>query len=194
MIGKLYGTVCERGRGSLLFRAGPVAYRVHVLAATEQHWPADETTERELFTHLAVRENAQELYGFETREELDFFELLLSVPGIGPKSALAVLNLADTATLQRAINAGDSAYLTRVSGIGRKSAEKIVLELRDKLGALSPPEEGAMLREEAETLEALQALGYGLREAREALKHALATEGEAKDLLKASLKALHRPA
>lgn len=190
MIAQLYGSVTARNLGSLILRAGPVAYRVHVPAATYEKWRPDERTEHMLWTHLAIRENAHELYGFETSDELGFFELLLSVSGIGPKSALGILNLADVGTLQSAIATGDSSYLTKVSGIGRKSAEKIIVELRDKLAALQDPREAEALRDETDTLEALQALGYSLREAREALKQVPDTTENANDKIKAALKVL----
>ena len=192
MIAQLYGTVAARDRGSLIIKAGPLAYRVHVPAATYEAWKAPQPQERMLWTYLAIRENAQELYGFEAQEELTFFELLLSVSGIGPKSALGILNLADVYTLTRAVSSGDSTYLTKVSGIGKKSAEKIIIELQDKLGALESPADVALLREESETIEALQALGYGLRESREALKLVSQENEETGDRIKAALKVLSR--
>ena len=88
-----------------------------------------------LWTHLVVREDAQDLYAFKNEEGLRFFELLQTVSGIGPKSALSILDIATIETLRSAISTGRSEYLTKVSGIGKKTAEKIVLELRDKVGA-----------------------------------------------------------
>ena len=87
-----------------------------------------------LWIHTQVREDAIDLYGFLDRPELEFFEMLLGVPGIGPRSALAVLSVASLETLRRAIGGNDIVYLTKVSGIGRKTAEKIIIELRDKMG------------------------------------------------------------
>lgn len=192
MIAQLYGIVSARDRNSLILKAGCLAYRVHVPAATYERWSPQESKERMLWTHLAIRENAQDLYGFETKDELDFFELLLSVSGIGPRSALGILNLTDVSTLTRAIAGGDSAYLTKVSGIGKKSAEKIIVELRDKLGDMGSPEENAAFHEEAETIEALQALGYSLRESREAIKLVSEQNEKPGDLIKAALKTLSR--
>src|SRR6185369_5040730 len=88
-----------------------------------------------LFTYLAVREAALDLYGFPSSEEQNIFELLLSVSGIGPKSAISILSFTSVETLKKAIGTGDTSYLTKVSGIGRKTAEKVVLELRDKMRA-----------------------------------------------------------
>lgn len=192
MIAQIYGTVAAREKGSLILKAGSLGYRVHVPTTTYEGATGSE--ERMLWTYLAIRENAQELYGFENKEELDFFELLLSVSGIGPKSALGILNLADVRTLTTGIASGDSSYLTKVSGIGKKSAEKIIVELRDKLGALTSPAQSQALHEEAETIEALQGLGYSLRDAREALR-TVSEESEStntSDLIKAALKILSK--
>lgn len=127
--------------------------------------------EVKLWTHLYVRENALELYGFLSYAELELFETLINVSGIGPKSGLGVMNIAPVDTLKKAIAAGDTSYLTRVSGIGRKTAEKIILELKDKMlgkgmSSVAAPE----LQEEADALDALIQLGYSQREAREALQ------------------------
>lgn len=123
--------------------------------------------EIQIWSHLYQREDTIELYGFQNYPELEFFETLLKVPGIGPKSALGVLNVASTDVLKNAIAAGKTDYLTRVSGVGRKTAEKIVLELKDKFGG----KEGIafQFKEDEEVFDALKALGYSLRDAREVL-------------------------
>ena len=123
-----------------------------------------------LWTHLHVRENALELYGFLEYAELEFFEMLIQISGIGPKSALGVLSVAAIDTLKKAISSGETSYLTKVSGIGRKTAEKIILELREKLGDLSEAGK-TMLKGEQDVLGALESLGYSVNEAREALRH-----------------------
>ena len=142
-----------------------------------------------MWTHLAVRENALDLYGFIERSELEFFEMLITISGIGPKSALGILSVAPVDTLRRAISSGDTSYLTKVSGIGRKNAEKIVVELRDKLGAIDA-NAGGTLREEVDALSALEALGYSAREAREALKAVGNNAISTQEKLKAALKSL----
>ena len=111
-----------------------------------------------------------DLYGFLDRQELEFFEMLINVSGIGPKGALSILGIASIETLRKAISTGDTAYLTKVSGIGRKTAEKIVIELRDKMGEAKT---GTSLQGELDALEALRSLGYSQSEAREALKKVL---------------------
>ena len=122
-----------------------------------------------LFTFLSVKEDALDLYGFRDEEELGFFELLLSVSGIGPKSAIGIMNIATIDSLKKAIATGDTNYLTKISGIGRKTAEKIVIELRDKLSAHT--KDAGTLKGESDAVEALKALGYSLSEARDALKN-----------------------
>lgn len=120
-----------------------------------------------LWIHTHVREDAMELFGFLDYKELVLFEMLISVSGIGPRSALIILSVATVDTLARAISTGDISYLTKISGIGKKTAEKIILELRDKLDVT---DEGGSLKDELDALEALKSLGYSQGEAREALK------------------------
>lgn len=125
----------------------------------------------EFWTHLHVRENILDLYGFLNYAELDFFEQLIQVSGVGPKSGLGVLSVAPLDVLRRAIASGETSYLTKVSGIGQRMAEKIVVELKDRLSAVGVEQEGGAFKQEEETLEALRALGYSLKESREALKN-----------------------
>lgn len=169
MIGRLTGTYAgQTTGGAALIEVGGVGYAVRVTPETLR--VIEKEPAATLRTHLAVREDALDLYGFLTDEELRFFELLLTVSGIGPKSALGILSVTSVATLKQAIPQGDITYLTKVSGIGKKTAERIVVELKDKLGGKA----GTVmptLREETEALEALRSLGYGLEEARDALKH-----------------------
>lgn len=187
MIAQLAGEVVRKDGRGIVLDVGGVGYRVHVVK--EHSDKLKSGTRVVLLTYLAVRENALDLYGFENSEALDYFELLITVPGIGPKSALAVLALAAPAVLRRAILAGDTAYLTRVSGLGRKSAEKIIVTLKDKLGRLKADESG-FLAGEVEALEALQSLGYTLAEGREALKHVPAAASDTGEKVKAALKML----
>ena len=168
MIGGLTGTLSLRGAGFVILDVHGVGYKIFVTAGTYQN--LDESADIYLHTHLVVREDALTLFGFLEQEELRFFEMLISVSGIGPKSALAILSLTDTRTLRSAIVAGESSYLTKVSGIGRKNAEKIILELRDKFGALPEGNAEITLPADVEVLEALESLGYGVREARETIK------------------------
>jgi Holliday junction DNA helicase RuvA len=120
-----------------------------------------------LFIHTHVREDILDLYGFLDYPELEFFEMLINVSGIGPKGALTILGIASIETLRKAIGTGDTSYLTKISGIGKKTAEKIVIELRDKMGE---QEKGSSMQGELDAMEALKSLGYSQNEIREALK------------------------
>lgn len=166
MIGSLSGTVRGIIRNSVILEVGGVGYRVAVTADTL----ASIADGQELFfwTHLAVRENAQDLYGFMTRDELQWFELLLTVSGVGPKSALAVMNAAGAAGLKIAVSRNDAKTLSVAYGIGKKTAEKIVLELREK--AATTEKDAALPSGDADAVEALVGLGYSLKEARDAVR------------------------
>ena len=169
MIAQLIGEVARKdGRGIVLDVNG-IGYRVHIVKEHSEKLAVG--TKILLLTYLAVRENALDLYGFPTRAELEFFEMLISVSGIGPKTAIAILGLAPTDTLKRAIAGGDATYLVKVSGIGKKNAEKIIVELKDKLGG-SDAAAHRLIGADAEALEALEALGYSMRDARESVAKA----------------------
>jgi Holliday junction DNA helicase RuvA len=165
MIGSITGQVALIEEGSVIVEASGVGYRILVTPAAIQG--AEAGTNLRLWTYMAVRENAIELFGFTNLAERKLFELLLSVSGIGPRSALAITALATPAVIAGAIARGNSAYLTTVSGIGRKTAEKIVIELRDKITPLGL--ETAETTMDTDAIEALRALGYSTQEAREAL-------------------------
>lgn len=141
-----------------------------------------------IFTHYALRENAAELFGFESHDELTFFRELIEVSGIGPRSAVGILSLAPLTTLAGAIASGKSEYLTKVSGIGKKTAEKIILELRDKVGVFA----GDSSEEDYEALDALVALGFSQHTAREALRAIDSGLTDTRDKIKAALQALNK--
>ncbi len=167
MIGSVSGEVSALRPTYVIISPGGVGYKVAATRSTLATLTLGEKTM--LWTHLVVREDVLDLYGFVTEEEMRFFEMLLSVSGIGPKSALAVLDIASIETLRSAIAGGNAAYLTNVSGIGRKTAEKIVIELRDKVG-IAAEATNASLRGDEDALEAMRALGYSAAEARDALR------------------------
>ena len=169
---------------------GSLGYKVFATAATIEK--TREGAEISLWTHLAVREDAQTLFGFPTKDELNFFELLISISGIGPKTALGILNVSSVANIRKAISTGDTSHLTKVSGVGSNIANKIVLELKGKFGAESADGAagGISLRDEVDALEALKALGYGHKEAREALKEVDPTITNAGDRVNRALKVL----
>ncbi len=178
MIGSIKGKIILKTDKFLIVETGGVGYKISVspdtlskLAALRLRSGQKETSELVSFwIHTHVREDILDLYGFLDRQELEFFEMLINVSGIGPKGALSILGIASIETLRKAISTGDTAYLTKVSGIGRKTAEKIVIELRDKMGEAKT---GTSLQGELDALEALRSLGYSQSEAREALKKVL---------------------
>ena len=188
MIARLEGTLSFVGDRYIILSVGGVGYKITVTGDT-LHTLRKEKGSVSLITHLAVRENALDLYGFMLQSELELFEMLISISGIGPKSAIQIMGLAGVETLKKAISSEDTSYLTKVSGIGRKTAEKIVLELKDKLGGEGKMESGA-LREESDAVEALKSLGYSQAEAREALKKVGNKEGTTSARVKEALKIL----
>lgn len=187
MIGYLEGRVRSGGVGHVIILAGGVGYKIAGTKQTLAHLSVGSGAS--LWIHTAVRDDALDLYGFETDEELRLFELLLTVSGIGPKSALAILDIASVETLRSAIGQGRAEYLTKVSGIGRKTAEKIVLELREKIG-IGTKEAGAALKGDEEALEAMRSLGYSIQEARDALRNVPSGIEKGTERLREALKIL----
>ncbi len=167
MIGQLTGKISHLNKTYAIINVGGVGYKVYF--RSEILTSLKENEEIMIWTHLAVREDALDLYGFIDREELDYFHLLIAISGIGPKSALLILSQAPPEILRKAVLSNDNTYLTKVSGIGRKSADKIIIELRDKLGALALSEANS-LEGSSDVVDALVALGYSLKEARMALQ------------------------
>ncbi|HBB56667.1 TPA: Holliday junction branch migration protein RuvA [Patescibacteria group bacterium] len=168
MISFLNGDVKMRGDRFVIINVGGIGYKV--FAPPEVLSMAGKTQKIELWTHLSVRENALDLYGFKEYPELEFFEVLIQISGIGPKTALGVLSTAPVDTIKKAIASGEISYLTKVSGIGKKTAERVVVELRDKMGAMDAAT-SIMFKEDEDVLQALQSLGYGNSEIREAIKN-----------------------
>jgi len=184
MIGSVKGKITLRTEKFVIVEAGGVGYKLNVSPdAISKTKKSD--TDVLFWTHTHVREDILDLYGFLNREDLEFFEMLIGVSGIGPKGALSILGIATLETLRKAISTGDTGYLTKVSGIGKKTAEKIVIELRDKI---SEDKSGTTLQGELDALEALKSLGYSQNEAREALKKTTGENTNAK--IKEALKIL----
>ncbi|MEK7640132.1 MAG: Holliday junction branch migration protein RuvA [Patescibacteria group bacterium] len=186
MIASLRGTVTAVTLKSVVVEVAGVGYRVFATGQTLASF--DVGASCHLFTHHHQREDGQELYGFRTIQELEMFQLLLTVNGVGPKSALGVLSRASVADITRAVHAGEISILTKVSGIGAKTAERIVRELNGKLGAPSndaTPLQGG----DDELLAALEQLGYAPAEARKALAKVPATITDPAQRIKAVLRA-----
>jgi len=167
MIGHIQGTLFYKTDKFIIVDVAGVGYKLYT--TSDNINSCNESDVVSFWTYMAVRETALDLYGFMTNEEMGLFELLLNVSGIGPKSALSILSIASLDTLKRAIITGDVSYLNKVSGIGKKTAEKIVIELRDKIKTTGE-ENSYALRGESDIVEALKSLGFSQQEAREALK------------------------
>ncbi|HEV7424380.1 MAG TPA: Holliday junction branch migration protein RuvA [Candidatus Paceibacterota bacterium] len=186
MIGSIKGKIILKTDKFLILEAGGVGYKISVSPDTLSK--SKKTGEEiMLWIHTHVREDIFDLYGFLERQELEFFEMLINVSGIGPKGALAILGITSIGTLRKAIGTGDTSYLTKISGIGKKTAEKIVIELRDKVASGMSEESGNSLQGELDALEALKSLGYSQNEAREALKKVptdMNTNGKIREALK----------
>jgi Holliday junction DNA helicase RuvA len=182
MIAYLSGKVLEKRLDSIVLNVSGVGYFVFVTNKVVQK--AAEGEDLSIHTYLAVRETALDLYGFEDSAEKEMFELLLTISGIGPKSAMSIMSSSPVETLVDGIQSGDAAYLAKMSGIGKKSAEKIVLGLKDKIGSTNFAEagkEGGAANESGTAIDALVALGYSERESREVIQKTIKTLDSAED-------------
>jgi Holliday junction DNA helicase RuvA len=169
MISRLSGTVIHSDQKHIILDVNGVGYKIST--TNDSISRLNEGKQAIFWTYLAVRENAMDLYGFLSQGELSIFELLITVSGIGPKTALGILNSASVQSIERAVSSGDTSHLTKVGGIGKKVAEKIVLELKDKIQTIAhSPESEKAMRDDSDVIEALKALGYKDTEAREVLK------------------------
>lgn len=193
MISHLEGKLIHTGERFVVIQTGGVGYKVFITPDTIQKLKKSGDSTAKVWTYLAVRENALDLYGFIDKEELDFFELLIShVSGVGPKTALGILSVTTIKNLRQAIGTGETAHLTKISGIGKKVAEKIVMELRDKIDFLDSEKDHGNMRDESDAIEGLKALGYAEREAREALKKLPKEISKPSDRIKHALKLLSK--
>jgi Holliday junction DNA helicase RuvA len=190
MIGSLRGSVLERHRaGEVLVEVGGVGYRVLVpLGALTQ---LELGTPAFLFTHLHVREDAMVLYGFPTRDERDTFEALIGATGIGPKLGLAMLSVHSPGSLRRALVDDDLAALTLVPGVGKRTAQRLLVELKSRLQVpdFDATGAGAPVTARGEVREALSGLGYSPDEVRDVLTQ-LGDDGSVEDLLRDALRLL----
>jgi holliday junction DNA helicase RuvA len=197
VIASVEGRVGAVAFDSLVIEVGGIGYQVFASPAILS--TAQPGSQLKLYTYHLVREDQQALYGFRTVEDLGFFTLLLTVTGVGPKVALAIVGSRPTPDLQLAIMAQDQAVLVSIPGIGKKLAERIIFELKEKVAAAGVAAAGTQIAgvgaAESEVVAALQALGYSLAEAREASRIALADAtigGTLEDRVKAALRSLAR--
>jgi len=211
VIASIRGTVLERGDGFVVIEAGGVGYQVQVTTATFVSLPAV-GAEVTLHTRHVVREDAQLLFGFAERDELKLFDLLIAVNGVGPRIAIAVLSGLSPARFAAAVRDENLGAMTAVPGVGRKTAERLVVELRDKLGflpavpaAAGPESRGELRGKQTRVLEkseryedavaALVTLGYSASQASDVVRRVAEEAGEAaaEDLVKRALAVLARP-
>ncbi len=214
MISTLYGILymIDPVGCSVVIECSGVGYKVQVSAGTLSKLPSPgyrpdgapaEVQEKvRLFTWMAVREDAVELFGFATQEELDMFRLLISVQGVGPKAGMSILSLMTPRTLTMHIAAEDAKAISKAPGVGAKTAARIILELKEKLGKLYPDTAGVVTNVSvpaggksqtngklSDAQEALLVLGYSRSEIAAAMKH-VDLEGSLEDIIKGALAAL----
>ncbi len=164
MIAFLKGTILEKGLTYIILENNGIGYKVFVTPETLELKQGDEAA---LYTYLKVSDDGQSLFGLSDFATLQFFEMLITVSGVGPKVALAILSAAKVDTIKQAIANQDAGVFTRISGVGNKTAERIILELKNKVGTI---EVSAGVAGSSEVFEALVSLGYNQKEVREALK------------------------
>ncbi len=189
MIGRIAGTLLEKNPPQVLVDCGGVGYEIDVPMSTFYNLPAV-GEQVALLTHFVVREDAQVLFGFGSAAEREAFRQLVKISGVGPRTALSVLSGMSVAELSQAVTLQEAGRLVKVPGIGKKTAERLLLELKGKLGAdMGLPAGGAQTDAQADILQALVALGYSDREAALALKGLPADVGVSEGI-KLALKAL----
>ena len=173
MIAHLFGEIAEKFGNALILDVNGVGYEIIVPMPDFEAVGLGE--KKKFYTYHSVRENAEELYGFSSLAAKKIFELLTSVQGVGPKAAIAILSLAEAEEVRNAIANADAAFIAKAPGVGKKTAERVIVDLRDKVGI--PSKYGATevkhltaQKENDEALDALIALGFPLKEASEALE------------------------
>ncbi len=189
MIGSLRGPVAHQGSDHVLVEIGGIGYRVAVASALLARLRPG--SDAHLYIHHLVREDQQALFGFGSAEELAFFELLLTVTGVGPRLALAITAAHPVTRLQMAIVTDDVDMLTSVSGVGRKTAQRIILELKEKIHAAGIAA-GAAGPADSDVVAALESLGYSTTEARRAAGAVAGGDGGLDARIKAALQELAR--
>ncbi len=173
MIATLEGLVAEKLGDMVILECGGVGYGLNVSFEDFGALETDKTAKLYIYEH--IRENAHDLYGFRSLEAKRLFELLLSVNGVGPKMALAILSIAGLSHVRQAIAAGDTKFITQASGVGKRVAERVVVDLKDKVGLAASEDATGFLTTTAdpadEALQGLVALGYSVQDAASALKN-----------------------
>ena len=186
MIAHINGVIAEKFAGSIIVDVSGVGYELQVPSIDFEAGTLAEMVK--FYTYHHVREQSEELYGFSTLAAKKLFELLITVQGVGPKAALAILSLGTAEQVRNAISNSDSAFVTQASGVGKKTAERVIVDLSDKVGMPTYYEKSPAQTELAtndEALEALMALGYNLADATKALEGVDATLPTAKRVTEA---------
>lgn len=194
MLDFLSGTVVERAEDEVVIGLGGVGIRLVTPARTAER--LEPGSEARFFTHLLVRDEALEVYGFATREEREMFLVLLSVPQVGPRLAFRLVSALPPAELAAAVRRGDLSLLDGVKGVGRRTAQRVLLELSEKVGEWAPPETPSLGEKEQIVLQALtsKTLGFSEAEARRVLERVRAESPEApvEEMLRRALSLLAR--
>lgn len=183
MIARLTGTVLEREAKALVVDVQGVGFRVRVLSSLRAAARRGENVSLRVHHHVA--DGAEDLYGFAKQEDLAFFELLLLVPSVGPRTAMNILDIAPPRVLEQAVAEDDITMLTKVSGVGRKTAERILVELKERVAA--PVVSGAAGGVQRGVIEALVSLGYSTEQARAAVRRLPASVATVEEAVRAVL-------
>lgn len=187
MIAKIKGKIDFARESYVVVDVGGIGYKIFVTAYTMGKIAGSEDVEFYIHTH--TREDILALYGFLTLDELEMFELLISVSGIGPKAGLGILSIADPKTIRAAVANEDASILTKVSGVGKKTAGRVILELKNKIGNIGANEKSEAVSD-SDALEALVAMGYSVSESRDSLKSISKEISDVGERVKAALKNL----
>lgn len=192
MISYLEGTILKKHANYAIVKTNSVGYKVFVSQELSDSLQVGDL--KELYTYQQVGEQVLALYGLNNFEELSFFELLISISGIGPKTALGVLDVASVLDLQRSILEGSPDLISEASGIGKKTAERVVLELKSKLAKLdlNIATDDSGESQAGEEIDALMALGYSMLEARDALKQVDPTIKDPGEKIRHALRTMHK--
>lgn len=191
MIAHVYGSVAEKFNNSVIVDVHGVGYEIQTPLGDYEHAVLGE--EVKFYTYHHIREQSQDLFGFSTLAAKKLFELLITVQGVGPKAALAILGLGESETVRNAIANNDAIYITKASGVGKKTAERVVVDLSDKVGMplyydnKTSTGISQAIEHSDEALEALMALGYNLNDASKALE-GVSTELSTADRVTQALK------
>ncbi len=192
MISFLTGKIIEKNKNSItLLTTGGVGYEINMPSLILQKFIEDQ--EISLYTYLKVSDSALSLFGFETKDEREFFQLLLSISGVGPKSAMNILSLGSIDDIKSAIKRGDVKYLTAVQGMGKKTAERMVVELKSKIkdtiySTQNNEQSGILI----DVMEGLISMGYSSAEAKETIRHLDPTDKSVEKLLRDALQILNK--